>query len=99
MSGAPELNWAGGIIKPGEGYGGRMYEEEEAERERNREECSRMITEADLAVIFENGSLPRAEAAKLLQTLTGASRATAYRSLKRPFARLKDENGMLAWRG
>ena len=41
MSGAPELNWAGGIIKPGEGYGGRMYEEEEAERERNREECSR----------------------------------------------------------
>ena len=102
MSGAPELNWAGQPIRPGEGYGGRMYEEEEAERERKREEGALVITEADLAAIFENGALPRAEAAKLLQAVTGASRATCYRALdpQGHFAkRLKDVNGMLAWRG
>lgn len=59
-----------------------------------------MITEPDLAALFENGSLPRAEAAKLLQAFTGASRATCYRALnlKGRFAkRLRDQNGMLAW--
>jgi hypothetical protein len=102
MSGVPELNWAGAIIKAGEGYGGRMYEEEEAERERKRQRCTLVITESDLATIFENGSRPRAEATKLLQAFTGASRATCYRALdlKGRFARhLRDENGMLAWRG
>jgi hypothetical protein len=54
-----------------------------------------------LTAIFQNGSLSRAEAANLLQTLTGASRATCYRALdlNGPFSeRLKDETGMLAWR-
>ena len=100
MSGVPELNWAGAVIKPGEGYGGRMFEEEEAERERKREECRRMITEADVAALFENGSLPRAEAVKQLRANTGASRATCYRALfprGRFSKRLKDKGGMLAW--
>ena len=60
-----------------------------------------VITETDLAAIFENGSLPRAEAAKLLEANTGASRATSYRVLdvRGRFAkRLKDVDGMLAWR-
>ena len=65
------------------------------------QERSTVITETDLAALFENGSLPRAEAAKLLEANTGASRATCYRALdpKGRFAkRLKDENGMLSWR-
>jgi hypothetical protein len=91
MSKAVELNWAGQPIRPGEGYGGRPE---------NIPESEVMVTETDLAAIFDNGSLPRAEAARLLQAFTGASRATAYRALhlKGRFAkRLKDENEMLAW--
>jgi hypothetical protein len=90
----PQLNWAGEPICEGEGYGGRP--------ENIPEKRLAVVTETDLAVIFENGSLPRAEAAKLLQAFTGASRATCYRAvdLKGRFAkRLKDENGMLSWRG
>ena len=90
---AAQLNWAG---KPVEkwGYGGR--------REHILEERPTVVTETDLAAIFENGSLPRAAAAKALQASTGASRATCYRALDlegRFAKRLKDENGMLAWRG
>jgi hypothetical protein len=94
MSEAVQLNWAGQPIRPGEGYGGRP--------ENIPEERPIVVTETDLAAIFENGSLPRAAAAKALQASTGASRATCYRALdlKGRFAkRLKDENGMLAWRG
>ena len=58
-----------------------------------------MITEADICAIFENGSLTKAEAAKQLEYNTGASRASCYRALGRFGKRLKDENGMLAWRG
>ena len=93
--GVQQLDWCGQPIRPGFGYGGR---------EVNillPQERSTVITETDLAALFENGSLPRAEAAKLLEANTGASRATCYRALdpKGRFAkRLKDENGMLAWR-
>jgi hypothetical protein len=93
MSEAVKLNWAGQPIRPGEGYGGRP--------ENIPEERPIVVTEADLAAIFENGSLPRAEAAKLLQAFTGASRATCYRALdlKGRFSkRLTDESGRLAWR-
>jgi|SRR5947208_2189665 len=89
------LNWAGQPIRPGEGYGGRP--------ENIPESCPTVITQADLAAIFENGSLTRAEAAKLLEAFTGASRATCYRALdlKGRFAKRfkEDENGILAWRG
>jgi len=96
MKQAPQLNWAGQPIRPGEGYGGTP------EHILLPEEHPTVVTETDLAAIFENGSLTRAEAAKLLQAFTGASRATCYRALdlKGRFAkRLRDENGMLAWRG
>jgi len=89
-----EVNWAGQPIKPGCGYGGRP--------EHIPKELPTVVTETDLAPIFENGSLPRAAAAKALQASTGASRATCYRALDlegRFAKRLKDENGMLAWRG
>jgi hypothetical protein len=95
MKKAPQLNWAGQPIRGGCGYGGRPENIVEPE------EHPTLVTQSDLAAIFENGSLPRAEAAKLLQAFTGASRATCYRALdlKGRFAkRLKDENGMLAWR-
>jgi hypothetical protein len=89
------LNWCGQPIRPGEGYGGRPENIPAPEPERRT-----VITETDLAALFEDGSLPRAEAAKLLQAVTGASRATCYRALdlKGRFAkRLRDQNGMLAW--
>jgi hypothetical protein len=88
-----QLNWAGQPIREGEGYCGRPE---------NIPEHAVAVTETNLAAIFANGPLTRAEAAKLLQAFTGASRATCYRSLdlKGRFAnRLKDENEMLAWRG
>jgi len=92
-----QLDWCGQPIRPGSGfgYGGR---EEAITREPSAVET--VITEIHLAALFENGSLPRAEAAKLLQALTGASRATSYRALDpngRFAKRLKDKNGMLAW--
>ena len=90
-----ELNWCGQPIQEGEGYGGRE------ENIPIPQERPTVITETDLAALFDNGSLPRAEAARLLQAFTGASRASCYRALdlKGRFAnRLKDENGMLAWR-
>jgi hypothetical protein len=93
---AVQLNWAGQPIREGEGYGGRP------ENIPVMEERRTVITETDLATLFESGSLPRAEAAKLLQAITGASRATCYRAFdpKGRFAkRLQDENGILAWRG
>jgi hypothetical protein len=93
---AVQLNWAGQPIGDGEGYGGRP------ENIPIPEKRPTVITETDLAALFENGSLPRAEAAKLLQAFTGASRASCYRALdlKGRFSkRLKDRNGMLAWRG
>jgi hypothetical protein len=92
MNEAVQLNWAGQPVEKC-GYGGRP--------EHIPKERPTVVREVDLAAIFENGSLPRAEAAKQLQSKTGASRATCYRALdlKGRFAeRLKDENGMLAWR-
>ena len=89
---AVQLNWAGQPVEKW-GYGGRP--------EHILEERPTVVTETDLAAIFENVSLPRAAAAKALQAATGASRATCYRALdlKGCFGkRLKDENGMLAWR-
>ena len=90
-----QLDWAGQPIRGGRGYGGRVP------HILLPEEHPTLVKESDLAAIFENGSLPRAEATKLLQAFTGASRATSYRALdlKGRFGkRLKLESGMLAWR-
>ena len=92
---AVQLDWAGQPIPRGGGYCGKE-ENIPAPKERPT-----VITETDLAALFDSGPLPRAEAAKLLQAFTGASRATSYRALdyKGRFAkRLKDKNEMLAWR-
>jgi hypothetical protein len=92
---AVQLNWAGQPIREGEGYCGRP------ENVPMPEERPTVVTETDLAAIFGNGPLTRAEAAKLLQAHTGASRASCYRALDlkgRFTKRLKDENGLLAWR-
>ena len=89
----PQLNWAGEIIREGEGYGGRP--------ENIPESCPTVITEADICAIFENGSLTKAEAAKQLEYNTGASRASCYRALDlkgRFTKRLKNENGRISWR-
>jgi hypothetical protein len=90
---AVQLNWAGLPIQKNEGYGGRPE---------NIPACAVVVTETNLAAIFKNGALSRAKAVKLLQAFTGASRATCYRALDpkgRFTKRLKDVNGMLAWRG
>jgi hypothetical protein len=92
-----QLNWGGQPFRPGSGFG---YGGREENISNERPTVQTVITESDLAAIFENGSLPRAEAAKVLQAFTGASRATCYRALdlKGRFAkRLRDQNGMLAW--
>jgi hypothetical protein len=90
-----QLNWCGQPIRPGEGYGGRP------ENIPVPQERPTVVTETAVAAVFENGSLSRAEAVKLLQAFTRGSRATCYRALdlKGRFAKhLRDENGMLAWR-
>ena len=60
-----------------------------------------VITEADVAGIFENGALSKSEAVKQLQSNTGASQASCYRALKADgrFARhLWEEKGELIWK-
>jgi hypothetical protein len=60
-----------------------------------------VITESDVAAIFENGALTKGEAVKQLQSNTGASQASCYRVLKPGgrFARhLRFEKGKLAWK-
>ena len=62
-----------------------------------------MITEEDLAEVFGHGAykLTRAEAAKLLEALTGAHRTTCYRALRLNgrFARhLHSDGTMVGWR-
>jgi hypothetical protein len=92
---AVQLNWAGQPIREEEGYCGR------SENIRLPEMRPTVVTETDLAAVFENSPLPRAEAAKLLQACTGASRASCYRALdlKGRFAKsLRNENDMLTWR-
>jgi hypothetical protein len=92
-----EYDWCGQRIEPGKAYGGRPENIIDAPKKDRRQ----VITEADVAAIFKDGALPKAEAAQQLEANTGASRATCYRALdpKGRFAkRLKDENGMLSWR-
>jgi len=58
------------------------------------------LSESDLAAIFENGALTKAEAVKELTCNTGASRASCYRALKKGgrFAKhLRFEAGKMRW--
>ena len=61
------------------------------------------ITADDLAAAFENGrkQLPRAEAAKVLQTLTGAGRTACYNALRTDghfVGHLSENHGVLSWK-
>ena len=103
-----ELNWAGGVIRPGEGYGGRHENIPEGcplvlggSGDAPKKDRREVICEDDVAVIFDKGPLTKAEAAEKLGASTGASRATCYRALdgKGRFARhLHFENGKIMWR-
>jgi hypothetical protein len=66
--------------------------------EKNRRE---VITESDIAAVFENGPLTKSEARKLLEETTGASRSTCYYALDPDgrFAKhLSCSEGKLAWK-
>ena len=107
----PELDWCGQPIKPGQGYGGR--EENISETWSQNPTTSRatekqhkhfeVITERDVCEVFGGGAdkLTRAEAAKLLEELTGAHRTNCYRALRLNgrFARhLHTDGATLRWR-
>jgi predicted DNA-binding transcriptional regulator AlpA len=72
------LDWAGQPIRRGGVYGGRAEFLPREDRRDKREK----ITLNDLSEVLENGPLSRALAAKKLERLTGASRATCYRALQ-----------------
>jgi hypothetical protein len=100
----PELNWCGERIRPGEGYGGRpenILKTWGRKPAAKQHDC--VVTESHLAEVFAHGAyeLPRAEAAKRLEELTGAHRTSCYRALrlKGRFARhLLAEGRTLFWR-
>ena len=92
----PELNWCGQPIRDGESY----YDGKPAAK---KHQHYAVITEGDLAEVFGNGAykLTRAEAAKMLEELTGVHRTSCYRALRLNgrFARhLRAEGTMLTWR-
>jgi len=103
------LNWCGQPIRDGEGYGGRpenipaTWSQKPALAAAKKHQHFALITEEDLAEVFDNGaySLPRALAAKLLEEFTGAHRTTCYRALRLDarFARhLRTDGTTLSWR-
>jgi hypothetical protein len=86
---SPELNWCGQPIGEGEGYGGRPenipknWGKKPALAAAKQHQHYAVITEEDLAEVFGHGAytLTLAEAAKLLEELTGAHRTSCYRVL------------------
>jgi hypothetical protein len=94
---APHLNWCGWPIKEGDfGYGGRNETIVAPKRDRRE-----VITEADVAAIFKDGALTKAEAARRSESSTGAHWASCYRALA-PVGRfakhLHFEADMVRWR-
>jgi hypothetical protein len=66
-----------------------------------KEDSRSVITESDLAAIFESGALTKGEAVEQLKANTGAHPSSCYRALKvgGRFARhLRVENGKLTWK-
>ena len=104
-----QLNWCGQPIREGEGYGGRPENIPETSSLKpalaavKKHQHFAVITEEDLAEVFGHGAykLTRAEAAKLLEELTGAHRTSCYRALrlKGRFGRhLHTDGTTLSWR-
>ena len=104
----PELNWAGWPIRPGEDYWGRPENIRQgckavlgAPGDSPRKDRREVICEEDVATVFDNGPLTKAEAARKLSANTGASRATCYRALDdrgRFSGHLHFEKGKIMWR-
>ena len=105
----PDLNYAGLPIRPGEGYGGRpenipkTWGKKPALAAAKQQQHYAVITEEDVGEVFGFGtySLTRAEAAKLLEPVTGAHRTSCYRALKLDgrFAKhLRADGTKLSWR-
>ena len=102
-----QLNWAGQPIRDGEGYGGRAENIPETWGKKTTKSAIKqhycVVTERHLAKVFGFGSytLTKAEAAKLLEELTGGHRTSCYRALrlKGRFGRhLHSDGAMLSWR-
>jgi hypothetical protein len=61
----------------------------------------KLITEGDVSAVFKNGVLTKAEAAKQLESLTGAHRTSCYRALKldgRFGKHLRAEGERIGWK-
>jgi hypothetical protein len=106
-----QLDWAGQPYRPGEGqcYGGNLQHisgtlsQKPALAAAKQHQHFAVITEEHMAEVFGHGSykLFRAEAAKLLEALTGAHRTSCYRALRLNgrFARhLRADGRTLSWR-
>src|SRR5215475_7366991 len=95
MNETVDLNWVGWPIRPGESYGGRSENIPEGcppvlagSADAPKKDRREVIGEDDVAAVFKDGPLPKAEAVRRLEANTGASRATCYRAL--------DEKGRFA---
>ena len=105
----PELNWCGWPIGPGESYyGGKPEHISETWGQKPALAAAKehrhfaVISEEDLGEVFGHGAykLTRAEAAKLLELLTGAHRTSCYRALRlngRFTRHLRAEGRTLSW--
>ena len=104
-----QLNWAGQPIRDGEGYGGRpenipkTWGEKPALAAPKQHQHYAVVSEEHLAKVFGHGAytLTRAEAARLLELLTGAHRTSCYRALRlegRFGQHLHSDGAMLSWR-
>ena len=90
-------DWCGQRIEPGKAYGGRPENIIDAPKKDQRE----VITEADVAAVFKDGALTKAEAALQLKFNTGAHRASCYRALAldgRFATHLRVEGERLNWK-
>jgi hypothetical protein len=104
-----QLNWAGLPIRDSEGYGGRpdhipkTWGNKPAQPAAKKHQHFAVITKEALSKVFGNGAykLTRAEAARLLELLTGAHRTSCYRALRlkgRFGPHLHSDGAMLSWR-
>ena len=103
-----DLNWCGLPIRDGESYGGKpehiskTWSQKPALAAAKQHQHFAVISEDNVAEVFGHGAykLTLAEAAKMLEELTGAHRTSCYRTLRLTgrFARhLHSDGTMLCW--